>query len=415
MSHAKGNMDSVLEPIELPYLIVIPIPVYTDHQGQFYAERLWRLDLEKHFEYLPNLTIACPVVDLVESDVNLEPIAIPETANIRFVHVKPATSLVNFMLGLPRFTLQCWSLVRRHNIIHSGVVGWPIPPGWVVNPIALLLGKRLLIVVESIPWREEMSSPRKLVRWRAWALEKAARFYIRRSSMAVFNQPHFRDTLCTPSRPAKTFVYPSVWLNESNILSEQQVKDDWRNKLTPLKVFFAGRVTQGKGIEVLLQALRLLDTKGVPLEFNLIGSGDLLERCRQFAGELNHVSLTIVTELKYGPEFFEFIRGHSLMVLPCLVDEQPRILFDCYSQGVPVIASDVPGLVPHVSEGETGWQYAKNDAAQLASLVEQAIGKPDQLAAMALNCRAYSKDLSIDKMHSKRHAFFVHCIADNKI
>ena len=55
--------------------------------------------------------------------------------------------------------------------------------------------------------------------------------------------------------------------------------------------------------------------------------------------------------LAYGEPFFAMLRGHDLMAVPSLSDEQPRVIFDGFAQALPVIASDTPGIVECVTDG----------------------------------------------------------------
>jgi len=42
------------------------------------------------------------------------------------------------------------------------------------------------------------------------------------------------------------------------------------------------------------------------------------------------------------------------VIVPSLSDEQPRIVYDAFSQAVPVVASNTPGLRDCVRHGSTG-------------------------------------------------------------
>ena len=57
------------------------------------------------------------------------------------------------------------------------------------------------------------------------------------------------------------------------------------------------------------------------------------------------------------------------MLVPNLGDEQPRIVYDAYSQAVPVLASATPGLKACVEEGVTGRFFAPGSPSELAQQV----------------------------------------------
>jgi len=104
----------------------------------------------------------------------------------------------------------------------------------------------------------------------------------------------------------------------------------------------------------------------------------------------------------YGAPLFALIREYDVVVVPTLSDEQPRIVFDAYSQAVPVLVSDTPGLRSCVREGETGLFATANDAAALATLLQYASQHRSQLKQLGLQSRKYAQEMTHQEMHRQR-------------
>ena len=50
-----------------------------------------------------------------------------------------------------------------------------------------------------------------------------------------------------------------------------------------LRLLFAGRLTEEKGVRVLLEALRLVNNEGLNVELDILGAGELRDECQRVA------------------------------------------------------------------------------------------------------------------------------------
>ncbi len=170
------------------------------------------------------------------------------------------------------------------------------------------------------------------------------------------------------SKRSKGFVIPASWIDEKDILPDYVAEDIWQKKLAAsdsrLRLLFVGRLVPAKGLLVLLQAMRQLSTEGLPISLDILGEGELKNQCELAASELKGTTaVNLLGTVPYGAPLFELIRRYDAIVVPNISDEQPRIVFDAYSQAVPVLASDTPGLRSCVKDGELGLFAAPNDVA----------------------------------------------------
>jgi glycosyltransferase involved in cell wall biosynthesis len=167
-------------------------------------------------------------------------------------------------------------------------------------------------------------------------------------------------------------------------------------------MLFAGRVVAGKGVGVLLQALRILDQRGIRTRVDIIGEGGLRQSCMDLAAELSSMQVSVLDPVPYGAPFFELVRGYHALLIPSLSDEQPRVVFDANAQAVPVIASDTPGLRPHVEDGRTGWLIEQGRPEVLAAGIEIAIADPQKLRSMGMASLAATRGYTHVAMHCTR-------------
>ena len=119
------------QPISNPYLLVTFLPYHVDGDGEVWIDRLWRKDLVEHLVYVKNLTLLAPKhLDLDFRDA--VKITRDQAKRIKFVALPKAISLSGALRALPKTILQSWKAVGEASIVHSSVIGWPIPIGWIV-------------------------------------------------------------------------------------------------------------------------------------------------------------------------------------------------------------------------------------------------------------------------------------------
>jgi glycosyltransferase involved in cell wall biosynthesis len=387
--------------IDRPYLMVTFIPCFLDGNDVIWLEQGWRHDLIEHFQYLKDFTLCAPKARK-GAQPNLVPIEVPEGVRFRFVELPAQSSAFKALLRLPRTAFVIWGAIGRAEIVHSSVIGWPYPLGWIANPFAVIRRKALVIVVES-SWRSEPFRRLSLIR-RLWdtAKESAARWSCNHADVALFTQSFYRDALHSGAT-GSAYVTPAVWINEADILDEADAQRSWNSKMTaPVRMLFAGRLATGKGVSVLLQALRILDERGVKARVDIIGEGGLRQSCIDAAAELSSAQLSVLDPVPYGAPFFELVRAYHALLIPSLSDEQPRVVFDANAQAVPVIASDTPGLRPHVEDGQTGWLIGQGKPEVLAAAIEIAIADPEKLRSMGMTALAATHGHTHVAMHCTR-------------
>jgi len=388
--------------IDQPYLLVTSIPCYYDRAGGLWLDRLWHHDLTEHLQYIANLNLCAPALPRENACSDLARVEIPDNHQLKLIGLPPQLSAYAAFCALPRTAAILWHAIGEAQIVHSGIIGWPYPLGWISNPFAVLRRKKLVIVVES-SWRRSEDETRT---WRLRLLnglsEVLGRWACRHARVAIFTQAAYRDTLLG-GRKECAYVMPAVWVNEPFILNTKAAEMTWEKKVTqPVRLLFAGQMTANKGIKVLLSALRLLDARGIQVQLDLIGNGELRESCLRAAVNCQTLRLSVLNSLPYGPAFFELLQQYHALVIPSLSDEQPRILFDAYARAIPVIASNTDGLRPYVQQDRTGWLVPKGDAPTLAETIERATVNGQKLRDMGMSALEVIPRYTHKAMHRTR-------------
>lgn len=408
-SQAPKNFQQDLEqllPITQNYLLVIGIECYRDQDGVRYVDQLWYKDILQHLNYLKNFTIACPC-KYQEPPKNA--IALdhdPNFANVQFVELPASSSLLQAIKFLPTTSFKLWQAVGAANIVHTEVAGWPLPLGWLVTPIVLLRQKLYIIVIESAPWRLQPGNSNKIpAKIRAYISEKLNRWCVNKTDLAIFTQEEYKESLLTKKENQGHIIHAS-WIDEENVISEASAKAIWQKKNSSstqeLNILLPGRLVANKGVLVLLEAMKILDERNMPIKLDILGEGELFAECQRVSQNLQNTQIRMLGTLPYNSEFFNLLQNYHAIIVPTISDEQPRITYDAYSQAVPILGSDTAGMRDCVQQDKTGILIKPNDPIALAELLQNSWQNLAQLESMGMTSLEVARGMVHRTMHKKR-------------
>jgi glycosyltransferase involved in cell wall biosynthesis len=166
-------------------------------------------------------------------------------------------------------------------------------------------------------------------------------------------------------------------------LREEPLSPDQRD----LDFVFVGRLSEEKGLQVLLDAWSALNGKGGRLA--IIGDGPLRSAV---AGHLP--PLVEYLGRKSRPEVIAHLRRAKALLLPSTWYEGfPLTVVEAFSCGVPVIASRIGGIPEIVKERETGLLVQPGNPKDWADAVSTCLEDWGNLAAMGARAFSAFKDL----------------------
>jgi len=389
------------------YLICINIPAYCDQDGRWYLPALWYKDLKEHLMYIEDLSIICPCTHVKPID-EVTPLGNENIfSRLRIVPLPAINRYIDPIKMFPVIVFRLWRAVKRADIVHVGIADWPIPFGWLAAPIAKLYRKKIVVIVESAPWRLKPGMKHTIkARLKAFIFETLGAWCVNQADLAIFTHEEYKASLMK-NRTERGHVIHASWVDEDNMISDDYAKVIWREKRTypakELKLSYVGRLDVDKGVPVLLDAMKILSADNISINLDIVGEGEMLGECKKVSQDMNGaVKMRFLGIVPYGPELFEILRRYHAVVVPSISDEQPRILYDAFSQAVPVIASDTPGIVSCIKDTNTGVVVKRGDPAALADMIKWASQNIDILADMGLEALHVARELSHQKMHQKR-------------
>lgn len=399
----------------MKYLVTINIPYAIGRDGTPYTDPLWAKDIERHAEHVSELVIAAPIA---AGDPRPDWVPVPgqrcdgSRSRVTFVPVPQFRSLVAALRGRRRIRKALEPAIRAADVVQTNVAGWPLPLGWIAGPLARRLGKPNVLVVESAPWRTGAGIKRAT----RWLFERLAQREAQACDLAFFTHAGYRDQLLDGWRsgPKRAYVIHASWVEESFLIDQAKLakRSEERTSRNTLRVLYAGRMTPDKGVTTLIEAAEKL-RDGPPIEFTFIGQGPLEPLIEQLA-KREPERFRLLSPVSHGPEFLEVLDANDCLVVPTISDEQPRVVYDAFSRGLPVVASDTAGNRECVQDKVTGWIFPRGNVEALAERLRSVAASRDALSTFAEECRAAAANSTHRSMHARRQQHVREVLASSK-
>lgn len=142
-------------------------------------------------------------------------------------------------------------------------------------------------------------------------------------------------------------------------------------------LIFIGRLVSEKGLDILLESLALLRTRGPRPRLTIVGSGPEEKSMRQLAARLDLVDQVTWSGIKRGSELAGILNRHKILVVPSRYDEPFGVVaLEGIACGCAVVGSKGGGLPEAI--GPCGITFPNGDAAALADALERLLAAPDQ-------------------------------------
>jgi len=163
------------------------------------------------------------------------------------------------------------------------------------------------------------------------------------------------------------------------------IVDPFNKKLTNSQMqkgaLFVGRLSEEKGLRVLLQAFKSLP--GVKL--TIVGDGPLKEWVVQHTRKFSNV---LYTGRLPKEEVFKNMIEASFLVFPSqLYETFGMVAIEAFACGLPAIASRQGAMAEIVEDGRTGLLFEPGNAEDLADKVAWALAHPQKMAEMGKEAR----------------------------
>jgi len=177
------------------------------------------------------------------------------------------------------------------------------------------------------------------------------------------------------------------WIEEKTILIPNMIREDMflppgvPRTTDPFVFIWAGRLEHVKGLDVLLEAIKILKTRtNAAFSVRLAGKGSLRNELNKQAAalEVNH-QVHFLGRLS-REDMQKEMQGANCFVLPTRYEAFGAVLIEAMATGLPVIATRSGGP-DHIVTKENGLLIDPDHAEQLAGAMEQMMKKYQDYSA----------------------------------
>ena len=140
------------------------------------------------------------------------------------------------------------------------------------------------------------------------------------------------------------------------------------------RIVMVGRLVEGKGFDVLLDAVEQITDRNVSIY--LVGEGPKREWLED---EISARGLEeTVSMLGYRSDIPAIMSACDVFVLPSYREGTPRVITEAMASGLPVIATEIAGIPEQVVDGHSGYLIQPGDDEALARHLRELIDSPDR-------------------------------------
>ena len=151
-----------------------------------------------------------------------------------------------------------------------------------------------------------------------------------------------------------------------------------------LKIVYTGRLVESKGIRDLYSIHKLLQKRGIDIEWTIIGRGPLRDFLNeQWKGENNVRFLSPDT----NEEVMMLMSQHSLFVLPTRFEGSPVTILEALGTGIAPVVSDLPGGIREIVSEDIGRRVPVGNIELFADAIAELHCDRKMLYELRINAR----------------------------
>lgn len=190
----------------------------------------------------------------------------------------------------------------------------------------------------------------------------------------------------------------------SNAFRMECISEPRKTFHTPLRGLFVGRVSEEKGVYELLEAMKILKERSIPVTMNFVGAynSDFLQAAKA-ANLEDRITLSGLTQS--NEELQRHYNEADFFCLPTWTEGFPRVLYEAMSYSLPCITTLVGGIPSRMHDGENCIAIKVKNPDSIVSAILALVENPDKLVSLSkASCDTfqYWKEFFSDQTHAKQ-------------
>ena len=141
-------------------------------------------------------------------------------------------------------------------------------------------------------------------------------------------------------------------------------------------VGYIGRLSEEKGVSILIKAIPIAVKKIEDVEFLIGGNGDLYNEMKNFIHTNNLDNKVKFTGWVSHDDIPDFLNELKLLIIPSYTEGLPNILLEAMACGTPVLATPVGAIPDIIRDRETGFIISENNPDNIVENIINILNNP---------------------------------------
>jgi glycosyltransferase involved in cell wall biosynthesis len=210
---------------------------------------------------------------------------------------------------------------------------------------------------------------------------------------------HLVKKICCVSEPLKAEVLSRVGIrhmDKVNVISNwiypieyyyaPEKETTHKEENDGIRIVAIGRLSQEKGFDVLIEAIHILEKEGIDVRCDIFGEGP--ERVKLASQIQNHRLNNRVKLQGNHASIRRLLSKYDLLAVPSRRESFGLVVLEAYDAGIPIVASNTPGLNYTVKDKKTGLLFESGNAESLAHQITVLVTNPELAASLTIDGKA---------------------------
>jgi glycosyltransferase involved in cell wall biosynthesis len=166
---------------------------------------------------------------------------------------------------------------------------------------------------------------------------------------------------------------------------------------SPVQVLYSGRLAPGKGVDLLIQASRLLAGRGFSLELTILGDGPERPALEELSRRLGVQQIVRFIGAKpFDQVMSEYEKAHVL-ALASVSEGWPKVIGEAMCYGVVCVGSAL-SVIPWLLADRRGATFPTGDVESLAAAIERVASDPDTYMELSRSSAKWAQRFSLESL-----------------
>ncbi|MCG8585432.1 MAG: glycosyltransferase [Pirellulales bacterium] len=409
------------------YLIPIHVPIYVD-SGRKLVTTDWKKSLEMlrdSFEgQFGRIVVVAPSCQLADTDADqvVEPLDGDADIELR-PSIRRGIRARQYWLKHRRAWLaDCKLLIQNADVVHAGLDdvfkpmmyhAWRLAdhmgmPTVFVQDTDIVLQQREL--ARSAPAARRLKSKLYATYYERWCRKGVAR-----ADLALLKGQSLHQRYGAYARNAKDFHDTSYTTDQIITADALDRRTTTLSRSRPLRFVFCGRFVRRKGIDASIRLVTTARDRGAEVDFDLIGDGperSELESLVEKLGAARYVRF--LGSIPYGTDLLNRLGSYDAILFTPSAEDTPRMIFDGYAAGLPLIATDIAYVRERAEQDRTVLLLPRDDEDATIEILLGLCREPTRLRELAKRSRTAAEYHAADRWYRRRAEWTIEAVGRHR-